>query len=251
MNAHSLFLSTIAIPVMFGTLATKSFAADIVVLSTFAARPVIDKVQAEFERTTKHRLLIKYDTAAALKTEIEAGRPSDVFLLTRGASTALEKSGKVPANSAQRFAIVLLGLAAKEGQVTPRIESRQSFEETLLAADKISYVKDGASGQTFIGLLEKNGMHDRLREKLMPMSAAETVEAAASGHVTYAVQLVSEIVSVSGAKLVGAFPSEYQLPAELTVGCSNDPCSQGGRTLVRFLTSDQINNAIKTSGMER
>jgi ABC-type molybdate transport system substrate-binding protein len=98
-------------------------------------------------------------------------------------------------------------------------------------------------------LLQAHAMLEPLHEKLVPMPASKTIEAVASGEVTYGVQLVSEIVSVKGAKLVGPLPLEYQSPTQLTIGCSTDPCGAGSAALIDFLSSADAADAIRAAGM--
>ena len=227
-------------------------AADITVLSTVAAHSVVDKVRSSFEQKTGHHLVVRFETAASLKREIETGSKFDVFLLTKEASAALESEGKLPSGKSRPFAVVLLGLAAKEGTSIPDISSPEKLMAALFQARKISYASEGASGKSFLRLLGAHGMLEPLREKLMPLPASEVIEAVASGKVTYGVQLISEIVAVRGATLVAALPTEYQSPTSLTIGCSTDPCARPSFELVEFLSSDAAAvAAIKAAGMEQ
>ena len=250
MSKHKAGWAALAAVVTILSSVQRAPAADIALLSTVAAHSVLDRVLSGFEQKTGHRLIVKFDTAASIKREIEAGAKFDVFLLTRDVSTALESTGKLPSRKSRPFATVLLGLAAKEGASSPDIGSSEKLTTVLLAAQKISYASEGASGKSFIRLLEAHGMAEPLLEKLAPMPATDTIEAVASGKVTYGIQLISEIVSVKGAKLVGPLPAEYQAPTELTIGCSIDPCGQPASSLVEFLSSDDVAGAIKAAGME-
>ena len=61
--------------------AATAWAADIKVLSTPTLKSTLAELGPQFERTSGHRLLIKYDSAAALKRQIEAGEAFDVTIL--------------------------------------------------------------------------------------------------------------------------------------------------------------------------
>ena len=50
-----------------------SRAAEVVVLSTVAAKTVLEEIAPTFERDSKQKLILKFATAAELKSEIEKG----------------------------------------------------------------------------------------------------------------------------------------------------------------------------------
>lgn len=229
---------------------TSAAATDIAVLSTIAAHSLMEKIKPEFERATGHRVLLRFDTAAALKHEIDAGANFDAFILTRGVSASLEREGKIPAGGSRPLATVLLGLATRKGRPIKDISSANAFAETILSSDKIAYPSDGASGQAFIRLMHEHGLYDALKDKLVPMAAATEMEAVAGDAATYGVQLVSEIISATGVELVGPFPQQYQSPTELAIGLSREsPDDSAAAEFVRFLVSEKARAAIKASGM--
>jgi molybdate transport system substrate-binding protein len=224
-------------------------AAEVTLLSTLAAHSVVEKVRSGFEQKTSHHLVVKFDTAAGLKRDIESGIKFDAFLLTKDASTALEGAGKLPRGSSRSFAVVFLGLAAKEGSSIPDISTSAKLLAVLLGAQRISYAREGASGQSFMRSLEAHAMIEPLAQKLVPMPASATIEAVAAGDVTYGVQLISEIVAVKGATLVGPLPAEYQSSTRLTMGCASDPCAPAPAALIEFLSSHEAADAIAAAGM--
>ena len=55
--------------------------AEVKVLSVQPLKPLLDELGPEFERTTGHKLVIKYDVSAALKRQIDAGETFDVAII--------------------------------------------------------------------------------------------------------------------------------------------------------------------------
>jgi molybdate transport system substrate-binding protein len=66
---------------LLGALSVSAKAAEIVVFSTVAAKSVLEEIAPAFERDSKHKLTLRFATAAELKAEIEKGAPFDVFVL--------------------------------------------------------------------------------------------------------------------------------------------------------------------------
>jgi molybdate transport system substrate-binding protein len=238
-----------AVAVLAAASMEQAAAAEVTLLSTLAAHSVVEKVRSSFEQKTGHHLVMKFDTASGIKRDIESGVKFDVFLLTKDTSLALERAGKLPSGKSRFFAVVLLGLAAKEGNPIPDISTPDKLVAVLLGAQKISYAREGASGQSFMRSLEAHALIEALTPKLVPMPASATIEAVAAGDVTYGVQLVSEIVAVKGAKLVGPLPADYQSSTQLTMGCASDPCAPAQAALIEYLSSREVAYAIGAAGM--
>ena len=72
-----------------------SQAAEVVVMGTVAAKSVLEEIAPAFERSSKHKLILRIATAAELKAEIEKGAPCDVALLTVAAVDDLIKQGRL------------------------------------------------------------------------------------------------------------------------------------------------------------
>jgi len=66
----------------------------------------------------------------------------------------------------------------------------ESFKKVLLAADSIAYTADGHSGTVFLRTLEKTGLSDALKPKLVPVVGRPATLTVAEGGAQYtAVQI--------------------------------------------------------------
>ena len=106
---------------LLGALGVSAQAAEIVVFSTVAAKSVLEEIAPAFERDSKHKLTLRFATAAELKTEIERGAPFDVALLTAGAVDDLIKQGRLTQASRVNVARSGVGIAVTKGTATPPI----------------------------------------------------------------------------------------------------------------------------------
>ena len=74
----------------------------------------------------------------------------------------------------------------------------------------------------------------------------------ARGEAELGIQLISEIVSVPGAELLGPLPAELQAMNVIEAGIvttASEP--DAARVLLKFMTSPAAAAVIKASGMER
>lgn len=224
-------------------------AAELVVLSSVGGKAAMDQIAREFERDG-HRVTLRYDTSAALKRDIQNGAAFDLALLTPQVAAALESEQRL--NSERwPFAYARIGLAGRRGAPKPDISTTESFARALLGAENISLAQEGASGQHFRKVLNELGMADKLKDKLLPMTGSKEIEAVAEGRATYGVQLISEILAVHGAELIGAFPKELQSVTELDlVMSSQTKLRDEASKFIAFARSEGARKLVAQSGLE-
>jgi molybdate transport system substrate-binding protein len=227
-----------------------AFGAELVVMSSVAARSIMDELGPRFERDSGIILHFRYGTAAALQHVIEYGARFDVAVLTPPVMSTLIAENRMSDAGQATFASSLIAVAVKHGATKPDISTREMFVQTLLKADKISYAKDGASGQYFQRVLKQLNLEEALKDKLLPMTGSKEIEAVADGLATLGVQLISEILPIRGADLVGPFPGDLQNSTELKIAVSAEPKSADlARQFIAFATSSAAADVIRSKGM--
>jgi molybdate transport system substrate-binding protein len=148
------------------------------------------------------------------------------------------------------FASSLIAVAVKHGAAKPDISTREMFVQTLLKADKISYAQDGASGQHFRRVVKQLNLDEALKDKLLPMTGSKEIEAVADGLATLGVQLISEILPIKGADLVGPFPGDLQNRTELKIAVGAESKSVDlARQFIAYVTSSVAADVIRAKGM--
>jgi molybdate transport system substrate-binding protein len=225
-------------------------AADLKVISTIGVKSFVEELAPQFERTTGHKLTIKFGTANVLKREIEAGEAFDVAIMTAMVADDLIRQGRLVASTRTDVARGGIGVAVRAGLTKPDISTVAALKRALLDAKSITYAKEGASGIYFAGVIEKWGLTDALKAKTV-LGAGNVGEIAARGEADMAVQLITELISVKGLELVGPLPAEVQNWVVLTAGVSSNLKEPGPAVdFIKFLTAPAAVPILKSKGLE-
>jgi len=232
-------------------ISTNAYAADVVVLCSQGLKTALEELRPQFEAATGDHLIITYDTSAMLKTQVEAGTPFDVLVLTPALIKALIQQGKVADGTAATLARTGVGIAVKKGAARPDIGSTEALERTLSDARSVAYSTSGASGMVFAAALQKLGIADEVKAKGKAIPNGLTGEVVARGEADLAVQLMPELMSVSGVDVVGPFPPEVQSFVVLTGGIAAATANKAqAEAFFTFLKSPPATTVIRAKGLE-
>ena len=255
-----LYLSRMTVTIGFAialAAPTASDAAEIKVLTTRAMNHVLTELAGEFQRTSEHKVTLNLAPPAEIKRRIVNGEIVDVAMSGSGAIEDLVQQGKVVPDSKLILARVGTGVAVRAGAAKPDISSVEAFKRTLLAAKSIVYTDpavSGASGSHFERVLDRLGIAKEIKAKSILNARAATkpsAEFVARGEAELGIQLISEIVFVPGAELLGPLPAELQAMNVISAGIvttATEP--DAAKVLFRFLTSPAAAAVIKAAGME-
>ena len=239
-----------AIAAMLAT--TSVSAAEIKVLASNGVKEALNELAPAFERATKHKLAISYGLAAALKRQIEGGERFDLAILPAAALNDLAKQGKVDPLGRAAIARSGVGIGIKKGARRPDIRTEQALRRTLLAADSITWAKEGQSGIYFAELLKRIGIAERMKGKIVPASSGvEVGQLVASGKVQLGVILINELMAAPGVEVLGPLPPELQnytvFHAGVGVGSKD---SSAAKALIKFLTTPAAGAVFRAKGQE-
>jgi molybdate transport system substrate-binding protein len=226
-------------------------AAEIKIISAVPMRQVINELGAPFERSTGHKLTIKYVASPLVEKEIDAGEAFDVAISNPGIVDALIRKGKVAAGTRADIARAGLGVGVRKGAPKPDIGSVEAFKRTLLAANAVSYSGQGASAPYFNGMLERLGIAEQMKQKLRPLPPRLNVEAVAKGDADIVVVVVPSILVGTGVDLVGPLPAELQTWIGFSAGlgaAAKEPTA--AKALIGHLTSAAAVPIFKAKGFE-
>jgi molybdate transport system substrate-binding protein len=232
---------------------TPAPAEEVTVLSANGLRAVLSEVASEFERTSGHKLTIRYSVSAELKKRIDAGERFDVAILTPAAIDQLAAAGAVRPDTQKAIARSAIGISVRRGAQKPDLRTVEAVKATLLAARSIAFAKEGAGGLFLMALIQRLGLSDQLAPRFRPVVTGQDVSRAVSnGDAEIGVQPISEIVNVPGVELAGGFPAAVQDYAVMmaAVGAKSSSVS-AGRALIDFLLSREIDPVVRSMGMER
>jgi molybdate transport system substrate-binding protein len=210
------------------------------------------EVLPEFEKTSGIKVTTTNGASQGngpntIGAQLQRGEPADVVIMNRAGLDDLIAQGKIAAGTEVDLARTLLAVAVRAGAPKPDISTVDAFKQTLLSAKSVS-VDASTSG---IYLTTKGFPRLGIAKEMAGKTIKEGAPAVASGKAEIAVMLVSEILPVKGAEVVGTVPAEIQdasvFSAALVAGTKE---VESAKRLIAFLASQSASAAIKRSGME-
>jgi molybdate transport system substrate-binding protein len=222
------------------------------VLASDGVKAPVEDLRAQCERAMGHALAVEFDTAASLKSSIEAGKPFDVAILTSEAIKALVTEGKIADSTRTDVARAGIGIGFRAGASKPDISTPDALKQTLLRARSITMNKNGASATYVEKVFSRLGITEQIKPKLMlEQEAGRPQMNVADGKAELVITLIPEIPVFRGVELAGPLPAALQSYIGFTAGVainSHDP--KGAQTLVKFLSGPEAAAAFKARGLE-
>jgi molybdate transport system substrate-binding protein len=216
--------------------------ADISVLSTLALKGALEGaapgLRAEFHATQ------------ALLKSIAEGASADVVILTREGIDQLVKEGAVLPDTRLELGRSGVGLAVRKGAPRPKIGTWDELKQSLLAAESVGHSKQGASGLYFAGVLEKHGLADKLKRRVI-VEKGPVAAGIAKGEIQLGAQLLCELAPVAGIDIIGPLPKEVQTYYSFSAAVmkkSKNPA--GAKAFLDFMRSEPVRAAMKKSLIE-
>jgi len=224
---------------------------EIKVLSSGAATAVLPELVPDFERASGRKVSVAYASTNRIMGRIRDGETADVVILNGPGIEELMKQGRIEPGSRVDLGRTGLGIAVRKGAVKPDIRSVEALKQTLIGAGSIAHTATGASGVYFAGLIERLGIAGMLKSKIKVIAGGLVGEIVAKGEVEIGVQMVSEILAVPGAELVGPLPPEVQ---SITVLCAavftGTAQPEAAKSFIRFLKTPAATRVMMAKGLE-
>jgi molybdate transport system substrate-binding protein len=227
-------------------------AAEIKVLCSNGFQAVMAVLGPQYEKATGHKLAVSYGLAAVLGRQIEAGESFDLAILAPPQIDGLIKQNKIAADSRRVLAKSGMGVMVRTGAPKPDVSSVDAFKQTLLGAKSIAFPPEGQSGIYLVGLIERLGLTEALKDKLKRIANGPlTGETVAKGEAELGITPIGELLAVKGVSLVGPLPPPLQNYIVQTAGISPS-AAQGAaaRDFLKFLGAPENLPVIVEKGME-
>jgi molybdate transport system substrate-binding protein len=252
MKMNAMIAGALGFAVVMLNPAAAANAAEIKVISSVGVRAALEELKPQFEGATQHKLTLAFGTAVPLKRQIEAGETFDVVILTPALVEDLVKQGKVAPGTQSDVAKAGIGVAGRAGAVKPHIGTAEAFRRALLNAKSIVYSKEGQSGTYMASLIERLGIAAEMKPKtVLETRSGHSAIAVVEGKAELGFALISEILPVSGAELVGPLPAELQNYVVFTAGISpSAQDAEAARAFINFFTTPSALPVLKSKGME-
>lgn len=175
-----------------------------------STRPVLDKLLPGFERESGHQVELILDTAKNSLARIKAGERADVAVLLGKSIDELAAMGVLIPESRLPFARSTIGIGVLQGAPKPDISTVAAFTQTLLNAKSIAHTVHGPSGAYFPKLIERLGIADQVKPKIVTRPGGYIGVLVTAGEAEMAFQQICELLAVPGIEVVGPIPEEIQ-----------------------------------------
>lgn len=221
------------------------------ILSTHALIEVLKALAPGFERAHGCRLEFSFDPTQATRRRIENGETFDIAIITRPAIDELTAAGKIVPDACVTLGRTGLGISVRAGAPKPDIGSVEAFKRTLLAAKSVVRSREGASGALFAAALERLGIAEAMRDRIVIAGSGRVAEFVARGEAELAVQQISELKPVKGADFVGPFPPGFQHETVFGAGiASTSRARELAEAFIALLAAPASAHLFTASGLE-
>jgi molybdate transport system substrate-binding protein len=226
-------------------------AAEIKVLSTQATEEAYRELVPQFEKATGHKVTTVFTGTLDANKRLAAGESYDLLIMSAPSIDEHIKGGKVVAGSRVDLAKSGVGVAVKAGAPKPDIGTTEALKKTLLSAKSIGY-STGPSGVYVVGLFQRMGIADEIKDKLKQTPTGVFVGSIiASGEAEIGFQQVSELSHFPGLDYVGPLPAEVQQFTTFSSGImAGAKEAEAAKALATFVTAPAAAAAYKKRGME-
>ena len=159
------------------------------------------------------------------------------------------------AGSRVDLARALIGVGVRAGASSPDLSTPDTFKAALLKARSVSYVNPasgGTSGTYFEGLLQRMGIADAMKAKIVYRTqGSEVADAVAKGEAELGITFTSELQPNKGVKVAGTLPAAIQLPTIYSAAIATSAeRGEGARAFLRTLAGAEGRAALTKAGLE-
>ena len=253
-----MFIRQIVIGLILGLVASTSpaitaGAADIKVSSARLGITVLRELASQFEHSTGHHLIVTEIYGPSFMKQLSAGDPldADIVILRYDLIDALINSGKLRGTTRTDLFKTGLGVEVRVGAPQPDISTVDGFRRALLNASSIAYLGNGLETPYVDGLMQRLGIADQIKGKLVRPEEDLVSIMTAQGEVELGISIITQIVTTEGVALVGPLPPEIQTYFAFAGAVStSSKLSNEAEGLLQFLTGPAAIPVIHVQGME-
>ncbi len=182
---------------------------------------------------------------------VRDGEAFDVVVLAADAIDKLIAAGSVLHDSRVDLVVSKTVVAAPAARPPVDVSSEQALRKAVLDAPTIGY-STGPSGTAVVALLQRWGVFDVVRERLVQAPAGVPVgRLLAQGQAALGFQQTSELMGLTGVRVLGELPAGCEIVTRFTAGvCMASLQQQAARALIACLASPQTTALKRAHGME-
>lgn len=180
------------------------------IFSSNGVRALLEDARPGLERAVGRPIAFEFSTATALRRRIDDGDVPDVAVLTSGLVDELAARGTLATASRRDVARVGVGVGVRAEAPATAIGTADEFKALLLSTRSVVFTAEGQSRATIDAAFERLGIVEDMRARTVLKGPGEAPGAVARGQADVVLTLVSEMIGVTGLKLLGPFPPALQ-----------------------------------------
>lgn len=214
-----------------------------------ATQALLADLAAACERDTGTVLRFESVGGVDAAARVRSGEAFDLVVLADAAIAQLQAGGLVDSTPLELGASAM-AVAAPAGVERPDVGSVEALRDALLAAPRIAY-STGPSGTALLMLLERWGLTDRLKPRLVQARPGVPVAALlAAGEAQLGFQQFSELQGQPGIALLGPMPPGAEVVTRF-VGAVAAASQQShpARAALEFMSAPARDAIRRTHGM--
>ena len=179
--------------------------------------------------------------------QLRRGVEADVIILAREGMRDLMAEHLVLEGTDVDLARSVIGLVVRAGAPKPDISTVDNLKKVLVDARSVAVSSSTSGVYLTTTLFPKLGIGEQMAAKTSMAGAALV----GRGEADVGLQQVSELLPIAGTQFVGRIPDEVQYVTTYAaaIGARSEN-RDNARSLIAFLSSDGVAEAIRRSGME-
>ncbi len=231
-------LSTICLAILSTMRITD--AAEIKVFCDGPLEPALIRVIERFHSDSGHTVKFVFGLSPVLHKRVINGETGDLVIVQPNFIEGLVKAGKVEAGDHPVIARVSIGFMVRAGANAPDVSTSEAVKQALLKVDTLVF-NNVATGNAFAKILERLGIADALKDKIVRMGPAEVTTRILQGTGNeLGVGPTPLIRADKRLTLAGALPAELQSYILYAAApMTNAPAPNAASEFIQFLASPQ------------
>jgi molybdate transport system substrate-binding protein len=233
--------------VMLASMAAQAAELQVIAGGGFAGP--LNVLAAQFEASSGHKLVIRYDTAPELIT-LARTTPFDFAVTPGEVFKDADAAARLAPGPLATIARVGLGVAVPGGAPKPDISTPDALKKALLSARSVATLPASAAGAQVMKLFEELGVAAEVKAKLVAASGpANLVEALAARKAEIGIFLIN-VLTANGLDVIGPVPAELDREIVYVAGVAADAKqAEIAAAFLAFLQSPQARAVIKARGL--
>jgi molybdate transport system substrate-binding protein len=225
-------------------------AADIKVFCDRPLEPALMRMIESFHRDSGHAVKFVFGLSPVLHKRVIEGETGDLVIVQPNFIEGLVKAGKVVAGDHPVIARVSIGFMVRAGANAPDVSTPDAMKQALLKVDTLVF-NNVATGNAFAKILERLGIADALKDKIVRMGPDEVTTRILQGTGNeLGVGPTPLILADKRLKLAGALPAELQSYILYAAApMTNTQAPDAAKEFIRFLASPQAKEQFAAAGV--